>query len=759
MKSIYIILFLHVSITVSATTYYVSATGSDSNSGLTEVLAWQTLDKVNASSFSPGDEILFKRGDTFYGKIVISNSGSSGNPITYGSYGFGDNPIITGFTSVTSWADLGFNVWRSTDAVSTLSNCNVVLIDGVNTAMGRTPNTDYWVYSTSTSTSLTSSSLNASTTNWTGAQAVIKTERYIIDKRTITSASSSTINYSATSGFSQHPNWGFFIQNDTRTLDQQNEWYYNNSDKKISVYSTSEPTDVALATRDTLFYISGENYITIDGLGFTGANSRVILIENSDHLTIKNCKFEYSLNAIEGQQVGSTSTNLIIDSCAFNHTNNDAINLPSEFAGATITHNTIDNTAIFEGMAESGQSRWGINVTGDDYILQYNTVRNSGYVGIGFNGSDVLCDKNVVDSFCLITDDGGGIYTGNVQTGVVISSNIVTNGIGNSEGTNGGTKAAYGIYCDDLSSGMSLLDNSVGGISNAAIFLHQSKNIIVKGNTTFNSRAGLFVSNDNPDISYHTTGLDVKHNVFMANTTGADFSIENQLSMSLASKTDDLSGYGEIDSNYLLRPINGNASIWWTIYGDNDYKYNLSTWQTFSGYDLHSFSSPKSVDNEDSLLFVINPTSSDSTITLPYNYIDQASNSYNGSITLFPYTSKVLIQNGTATGGTPPPIVNAGLDQYINLGDTVSLSGSVESASGHTSTYLWTFQSGDGTFDDATILNPLVSDLSIGENILRLTATQDDEQSSYSEMKIIVSNPASTDLWPLKNKVIFINVD
>jgi hypothetical protein len=45
-------------------TYYVKSTGSDSNSGLSDALAWKTISKVNSQTFSPGDTILFNCGDT-----------------------------------------------------------------------------------------------------------------------------------------------------------------------------------------------------------------------------------------------------------------------------------------------------------------------------------------------------------------------------------------------------------------------------------------------------------------------------------------------------------------------------------------------------------------------------------------------------------------------------------------------------------------------------------------------------------------------
>jgi hypothetical protein len=69
--------------------HYVSAAGNDSNDGLTTGTAWQTIAKVNSSTFIPGDSILFRGGDTFTGQITHSVAATALNPITYGSYGTG----------------------------------------------------------------------------------------------------------------------------------------------------------------------------------------------------------------------------------------------------------------------------------------------------------------------------------------------------------------------------------------------------------------------------------------------------------------------------------------------------------------------------------------------------------------------------------------------------------------------------------------------------------------------------------------------
>jgi surface protein len=48
------------------------------------------------STLNPGDQVLFKRGDSFPGTLTITKSGSLGLPITFGAYGTGAKPIFSG---------------------------------------------------------------------------------------------------------------------------------------------------------------------------------------------------------------------------------------------------------------------------------------------------------------------------------------------------------------------------------------------------------------------------------------------------------------------------------------------------------------------------------------------------------------------------------------------------------------------------------------------------------------------------------------
>jgi len=56
--------------------------------------AWRTLAKVAATTFSPGDSVLLKRGTRCAGQLSPKGSGEPGRPIRVGAYGSGALPII-----------------------------------------------------------------------------------------------------------------------------------------------------------------------------------------------------------------------------------------------------------------------------------------------------------------------------------------------------------------------------------------------------------------------------------------------------------------------------------------------------------------------------------------------------------------------------------------------------------------------------------------------------------------------------------------
>lgn len=89
------LLFFGISLSANAADYYVDATGGlDGNLGTSAGAAWQTISKVNGTVLAPGDNVYFKRGETWNEQLNITTSGTEGSLITFGAYDSGNVPVI-----------------------------------------------------------------------------------------------------------------------------------------------------------------------------------------------------------------------------------------------------------------------------------------------------------------------------------------------------------------------------------------------------------------------------------------------------------------------------------------------------------------------------------------------------------------------------------------------------------------------------------------------------------------------------------------
>jgi hypothetical protein len=80
-----------------ATDYYISPAGNDNNNGTSTATPWQSINKINNTTFAAGDRVLFQAGQTFNGNVNFSDeNGTSVNPIVVSSYGSGRATINAG---------------------------------------------------------------------------------------------------------------------------------------------------------------------------------------------------------------------------------------------------------------------------------------------------------------------------------------------------------------------------------------------------------------------------------------------------------------------------------------------------------------------------------------------------------------------------------------------------------------------------------------------------------------------------------------
>ncbi|MFI7067321.1 right-handed parallel beta-helix repeat-containing protein [Kribbella sp. NPDC050124] len=114
-------------------TYYVSPSGSDTNSGLSPSQAWKTIGKVNGFTFPQGSLIYFEGGQTFTGCLVFNSTNvpasSASTPFRVYSYG-------TGQATIRSDCAGAYSAAVTADDVSGFQLNNLKVVNGGTTAAG-----------------------------------------------------------------------------------------------------------------------------------------------------------------------------------------------------------------------------------------------------------------------------------------------------------------------------------------------------------------------------------------------------------------------------------------------------------------------------------------------------------------------------------------------------------------------------------------------------------------------------------------------
>ncbi len=661
MKNIFLLAFLCLASISKATTYYFSAlTGDDSRTpqqAANPATPWKSLEKLTAYNLSlkPGDSVLFKRGETFIGALSIRSSGTSGSQVYYGAWGTGVNPMISGFVTLTNWVQHSGNIYY---APLNVSGLNIVTLNGTARAMGRYPNTGQLKYEgASGNSSITDQELPASP-NWTGAEIVVRKYRFILDRHKVTSHSGTTLAYSTSqdngnnAAFSPVKNNGYFIQNHLATLDQQGEWYFDATAKRLYMhFGGSQPSAfvVKASAHDFNTFVTTTNHVKIESLDFEGGNRKGLWLTSSSNILIQNCHF---YNQGGSSVYGVDVSGITLRGGTVNTSFSNGVNFEYNANNCTVDGVFVNNTNMIPGTGRSGSGiSDGIVVAGNNTVISNNRVINSGYNGIAFQGDNVLIERNFIDTFCTIKDDGGGIYTYIGESKAIsanrkIRNNIILNAIGAQAGTGAYSYEAHGkaagIYLDEYVNNVEVTGNTIANGDWAGIFMHNAHTSQINNNIIYNHRYLMHVS----QYAVATRNMHQTGNQYIAKEAFQEvwyyrtFVADNPTNM------------GVSDKNYFARPVDDNKVIHCDFYqtgGAGTQFYTLDAWKSAFRLDAGSQKSPVTfkTNSNDSIQFEYNASATPKLVSLNGNYLDVTGAVYAGSVTLQPFTSVVLLRSRT----------------------------------------------------------------------------------------------------------------
>ena len=750
---LFIIIVLFPMALIGQTTYYVSNSGNDSTEGTNANNPWQTLNKVNQTSFKPGDKILFNRGDSWEGTINVKSSGSNGNPITYGAYGTGEKPKIYGSSQIRGWTLYSGNIYKATvgSAVAQL------FVDGEKIQVSRMPNTSYY-YPTSigSATQFTSTSLNGGI-DYTGTTCLYRGLAYILSQPTVTSSSSQTINLSAAPTGGLSTSKGFVLMNSVNLIDQAGEWAYDSGTNTVYVWlpDSSNPSTHVItgSTMDYCIRVDYQSYLVFENLDTRNAAIDGIHPDNCHYVTVNNC--DASNCGVNGIVLGGgshyTVTNNTINNCG-----NSGIKNYSDYS--LISKNTVTNIALFNqiGLPSTGECS-AITTVGRNCDVTYNTIENVGYCGITtWYAEDNLWKYNFIKNTCTVLDDGGAIYgyTGDYSLpgmqGSEISYNIIIDTYGNKDGYGGGYNAGIGIYMDAGIHDVVIDNNTIYG-STTGIQLNNHNGLnTVTNNTLMNFGMGL-IATLNQDVDK----CSVTNNIFYTTNTLYDYIWWSNSNQRLVR----FSGASPIfDYNTYISHYN-NTTL---FYPDNSMWYSLAGWQTVTTEGKNSTidTSPLAKGEIEELFY--NATKKDKRIDLKNTiYRNLDGKEVSGSITLKPFTSIILIKTTSQSKTNTSPSISDqsfNIDEVKSTGDFIGQVSATDSDANQTLAFsivggnddnLFTIDSSNGTITANTEIS-LTSD----QTFVLTVQVVDDASSPLASSAEITINVKSTATVPTSDTTL-----
>ncbi len=635
-----IISIILLSLNLNATNYYVSASGSDSNAGTSEDKPWKTLAKVNSFTLKPGDQILFKRGDSWVGTITPKASGISGSVITYGAYGSGDKPKIFGSEKVTGWTKHSGNIYKTSINKSDIKQ---LFLNDKRMQLARYPNEGYFTMtSVNSSTQFVSTELNGSM-NYKGATCLLRNKAFSLLSMEVTSSSSQTVNINSAPMYPLKAGYGFWLANKLEFLNSAGEWFYDNSNNVLYFWTPGGDSpsnyEVRVTTIDKGVYISKKDYINIKDLEILHSGTDGIKIDFSLYNKIENCNIvDSDVNGICFDDYSCKNTT--VKNCIVHGANSKGILAYSH--NAVIVENTIEETGQLSNINKVADGMIGIGVSSryDNAIIENNRILNCGYSGINFQGLNTTVRYNYVDGACQTLDDGGGIYgsamgtyPNNTRTlGSVIDHNIVLNVFGNKTGSlNTNNDSGVGIYLDWEPKDITVTNNTISGTT-YGVYVRAGGLHKIKYNTIFDGMLLLRFK----DESLESDVIEFKHNIlYQTSRLGKHSYVRTETHQKLVWPNETGTTFDN-DFNTYIAPYYSK-----TIFkGSADFE----DWKSDTGTDANSTFNDDPMESGETEKLFINDTKIPKIFNLGTStFEDIHGKLISGSFTLDPFTSKILI--------------------------------------------------------------------------------------------------------------------
>lgn len=464
-----------------AASYHVSPSGDDSNPG-SSALPWRNLSQVSKARLAPGDSVLLQRGGSWRETLRIPASGTRTAPIVVAAYGPGSSmPEILGTDSVYGALSGGARVARLD------SLAKAVFVSGQRLRCSRWPDTGWARGTMMGDTALVVGELSGA--DWTGASVHLVAEAWALETRVVKRGGGGTLVFDNKTMF-RKDTVRFFLTNHLNAMGARPTWSQSLEDRVLR-WDASVTAPLEVAVRPDGVDLRGRSWVRVQGIRVRGTAQRGLRYSGTG-VSVEGCEFvDPGVDGING-----SGREAVIAGDLVRGATGAGINLANA-ARSVVSRNTVRNTARMDWIGPDGMTRefWGgrgLSVQGDSLAIGGNDIDSSGYSGLVFYGRNSVVDSNIVANSCLVTTDGGGIYTWTGRPPAVGSSGSVIRHNFVRDGHNSWT---HGIYLDDGTHEVRVEGNVVTG-NVAGIFFHNNWSIDAVENISHGNRMQMNFQHD-----------------------------------------------------------------------------------------------------------------------------------------------------------------------------------------------------------------------------------------------------------------------
>jgi parallel beta-helix repeat protein len=411
--------------------------------------------------------------------------------------------IINAAQPVSGWQSSGGNIWSA--PLSFVPNQVVMqgkLLELAHTA--RVNGNPYLTVKAQSGTTLTLQGLSING-DVTGAAIRVRDSQFTITDGSVTSGNASVVTTSGISG--NLVGWGAYLEGKRWMLDEPGEWVYESG--ILYIYSATQPQAVEAAGSNAAINARNSKSLTLENIIVKNAVTN-IEAQEAVGLTLRNIEV---LNATDYGIDANCASNIIMTGSSVTNIGRDGLKIGYCGDNVKVDNSKFTNIGTVMMPRKSEAAIFGGLTT--NMTVTASTFTNVGYIAIRFFRNSLI-DGNTINGACVTLDDCGGIYTYD-RDHIGLSSTISNNRISNVNGSmlgNGTNKAAYGIYLDDGSNGVTVSGNTVSSTL-SGILLHAAFNNVVESNSfSGNTEAHVYMGD------YNYSG-SIRGNIFRYNNYAA----------------------------------------------------------------------------------------------------------------------------------------------------------------------------------------------------------------------------------------------